>query len=122
MNTPFAHSAALARADNDSAAIVAAVEKQSTIHKTPCGQGEMIWHRWGAGPSVLVLHGGAGSWSHWLRNIEPLAKRYSVWAPDMPGFGDSAVPAEQSIDVFLETIERGWHALHPGSDLVHVMG
>lgn len=50
----------------------------------------MIWRSWGNGPAVLLLHGGAGSWMHWRRNIAPLTARgYRVIAPDLPGFGAS---------------------------------
>jgi 2-hydroxy-6-oxonona-2,4-dienedioate hydrolase len=42
---------------------------------------------------VLLLHGGSGSWTHWLRNIDTLAQRYTVYAADLPGCGDSALPA-----------------------------
>ncbi len=48
-----------------------------------------VWRLWGAGDPVVLLHGGFGSWTHWLRNIEPLAAHHSVMVPDMPGFGDS---------------------------------
>lgn len=37
----------------------------------------------------MLLHGGHGGWLHWVRNIEPLASRHTVWVPDMPGFGES---------------------------------
>lgn len=53
------------------------------------------WHRglavrsWGEGPSVLLVHGGVGSWSHWVRNVGPLAEHFTVHALDLPGFGDS---------------------------------
>jgi pimeloyl-ACP methyl ester carboxylesterase len=40
----------------------------------------------------VLLHGGHGSWTHWIRNIEPLAARYRVIAADLPGLGDSATP------------------------------
>ncbi len=54
----------------------------------------MAWHAWGGnGPPVVLLHGGSGSWLHWLRNIEALeASGRRVLVPDMPGFGDSALP------------------------------
>lgn len=44
---------------------------------------------WGKGAPLVLFHGGMGSWSHWCRNIEPLAGRYSVIAVDLPGYGDS---------------------------------
>lgn len=62
---------------------------------TPCGDGELVWHTWGdddAEPLVL-LHGGSGSWTHWIRNVEALAAAgRRVVVPDLPGFGDSARP------------------------------
>ena len=40
-----------------------------------------------------MLHGGSGSWTHWLRNIPAIvgAGRRAV-VPDLPGFGESANP------------------------------
>jgi pimeloyl-ACP methyl ester carboxylesterase len=66
---------------------------------TPCGEGELVWHLWGEGhaqpeaPPLVLLHGGSGSWTHWLRNVLPLAAAGRlVVVPDLPGFGDSAMP------------------------------
>lgn len=53
----------------------------------------MVWHCWGSGSPVVLLHGGSGSWTHWARNIEALAVTgQHVLVPDLPGFGDSASP------------------------------
>jgi pimeloyl-ACP methyl ester carboxylesterase len=52
------------------------------------------WRRFGAGSPLVLLHGGHGSWRHWQRNIAALAEHHSVWVPDMPGYGDSALPAD----------------------------
>ncbi|KAB2902179.1 MAG: alpha/beta fold hydrolase, partial [Burkholderiaceae bacterium] len=59
--------------------------------------GEIVWHVWGErrpGVAPLVLfHGGSGSWTHWVRNIDTLvAEGRQLWVPDLPGFGDSAPP------------------------------
>lgn len=63
--------------------------------RTPCGEGEMVWRSWGSGEEVLLLlHGGAGAWTHWIRNIDAFARRWTVWAPDFPGMGGSALPPE----------------------------
>ena len=59
---------------------------------TPCGDGEMVWRLWGAGPPVVLFHGNFGTWLHWIRNVEALADRYTVIAIDAPGFGGSAMP------------------------------
>jgi 2-hydroxy-6-oxonona-2,4-dienedioate hydrolase len=63
-------------------------------HETSCGDGAMVWHEWGSGAPVVLLHGGSGSWRHWLRNIGALAQQFRVIAADMPGYGASAMPPE----------------------------
>ena len=61
--------------------IVAAVERASTRRTTPNGAGEVVWHIWGKGDPVVLVHGGTGSWRHWIRNIEYLARfsRNVMW-------------------------------------------
>ncbi len=64
--------------------------------------GSAVWHVWGASnghlsacdaaPPLVLLHGGSGSWTHWVRNVEHIAQYRPVWALDLPGFGDSALP------------------------------
>ncbi|WP_043833016.1 alpha/beta fold hydrolase [Muricoccus aerilatus] len=68
----------------------------ATRAETPLGAGRMVWHEWGAGSPLVLLHGGAGSWRHWLRNIEPLARHHRVLAPDMPGLGESSLPPPET--------------------------
>jgi len=54
-----------------------------------------VWHSWGDAmqPCAVLLHGGSGSWTHWVRNIAPLRDAgYRVLVPDLPGFGDSDLP------------------------------
>ena len=80
-------------ADSDVARALAAAKRLTT----PCGDGDMVWHAWGNAlspqPPLVLLHGGSGSWTHWVRNVEALAAsgRY-VLAADLPGFGDSVRP------------------------------
>jgi len=71
---------------------IARLMAAATRSETPCGDGRMVWHEWGEGPPLVLLHGGAGSWRHWTRNIEPLARTRRVIAPDMPGLGESDLP------------------------------
>jgi 2-hydroxy-6-oxonona-2,4-dienedioate hydrolase len=55
----------------------------------------MVWRVWGAGAGkqpLVFLHGGSGSWTHWIRQIPAFAARYEVWAADLPGLGDSDMP------------------------------
>ncbi|MCC6717618.1 MAG: alpha/beta fold hydrolase [Acetobacteraceae bacterium] len=63
--------------------------ESATILRTPCGDGSMVWRRWGRGSPLVLLHGGTGSWRHWAGNIAELSRHYQVFAADAPGLGDS---------------------------------
>ena len=86
--------------DSDSdAGARAAIERIDAlaIPHDPVHEGVRVrWRRFGkadsAQPPIVLLHGGHGSWMHWLRNIEALAAERTLWLPDMPGFGDSGPP------------------------------
>jgi 2-hydroxy-6-oxonona-2,4-dienedioate hydrolase len=43
----------------------------------------------GSGPVMVMCHGGAGSHTHWSRNIDALAEHFTVRALDLPGYGES---------------------------------
>ncbi len=43
----------------------------------------------GSGPVLLLIHGMAGTYENWSAVIEPLARRHTVIAPDLPGHGSS---------------------------------
>ena len=73
---------------------VEAVAAEAKRFETPCGDGTMAWRCWGSGPPLVLLHGGYGSWMHWIRNVLPLSRRFTVIAPDLPGLGESATPPE----------------------------
>lgn len=60
--------------------------------ESPCGDGSMVWRSWGAGPALVLLHGGAGSWQHWVRTVPAFSGTHRVLAPDLPGLGESADP------------------------------
>lgn len=64
--------------------------------ETPSGDGMMVWRIWNAsaGDPLVLLHGGSGSWRHWVRQIPRLAATRCVIAADLPGLGDSALPEE----------------------------
>jgi pimeloyl-ACP methyl ester carboxylesterase len=48
----------------------------------------------GRGPALILLHGYAETSRMWRPIIPMLAKRFTVIAPDLPGIGDSAIPAK----------------------------
>jgi putative sterol carrier protein len=43
----------------------------------------------GAGPTILLVHGLGASKISWLPVLSPLAERYRVLVPDLPGHGES---------------------------------
>lgn len=68
--------------------ILASAERRTT----PCGDGDVVWRLFGDGPPLVLLHGGSGSWNHWIRNIPALARHFRLLLPDLPGHGESAMP------------------------------
>ncbi len=71
---------------------IAALDAKARRMRTPSGDGEMVWRLWGDGPPLVLCHGGFGSWTHWIRNIEFFAERFTVICPDLPGLGESHLP------------------------------
>jgi pimeloyl-ACP methyl ester carboxylesterase len=64
----------------------------------------------GAGPPLLLVHGlGSSATQDWGRLIGPLGRRFHVFAPDLPGFGESERPAaaDYSIPMQVEAV-RGF--------------
>jgi pimeloyl-ACP methyl ester carboxylesterase len=103
---------------------LAALAAGAVRHETPCGDGTLVWRAWGpaGGRPTVLLHGGSGSWTHWVRNVAPLAAAgRRVLVPDMPGFGESAPPPDgHDADALPRWLERGVQALVGGGpvDLV----
>jgi pimeloyl-ACP methyl ester carboxylesterase len=75
----------------------------------------------GAGPAVLLIHGYAETSLMWKPLAAALAPRFTVVAPDLPGIGDSSIPAS-GIDMktSAQRIHAAVHAL--GHDKVRVVG
>jgi len=48
----------------------------------------------GRGPAVILLHGYAETSRMWKPILPLLAERFTVIAPDLPGIGDSSIPAD----------------------------
>jgi 2-hydroxy-6-oxonona-2,4-dienedioate hydrolase len=83
---------------------VEGIAAEAQRFETPCGDGQLVWHSWGGGPPLVLLHGGYGSWTHWIRNVLPLSRQFRVLAPDLPGLGESATPPEPWIAAGLAAI------------------
>jgi pimeloyl-ACP methyl ester carboxylesterase len=53
----------------------------------------------GSGPAVLLLHGYTQTSRMWRPIIPLLAEKFTVIAVDLPGIGDSSIPADNKIDM-----------------------
>ena len=102
---------------------IEALEAGSTVRWFPCGEGQMPLRCWANendtdADTVVLLHGGSGSWLHWFRNIEALRQKFDVVAVDLPGLGDAAMcPVESDAysaatvtgDALSELIDGDFH-------------
>jgi pimeloyl-ACP methyl ester carboxylesterase len=79
----------LALAASAWAAAPAIVERDAT------GEGVKLHYLTaGSGPAVVLLHGYTQTSRMWRPLIPRLAERFTVIAPDLPGIGDSDIPAD----------------------------
>jgi 2-hydroxy-6-oxonona-2,4-dienedioate hydrolase len=91
------------------------LDQLAVKHLIPYNDANMVWRCWGRGAPVVLLHGGSGSWKHWARNIAAIVNDgRQVWVPDMPGFGESAVPMKgQDADALPEPLAWAFQQLLP---------
>ena len=82
---------------------------------TPLPQGQLHWQRWSppeAGPPLLLLHGGFGSWNHWFANIDTLRCHRELWTLDLPGLGESGpISREATPTDFARLVRAGMDEL-----------
>ena len=80
----------------DARTAIARIDALSTPHDCLHEGVRVRWRRFGPTrgdpPPLVLLHGGHGSWMHWLRNVEALSSTRTLWLPDMPGFHESDAP------------------------------
>ncbi len=108
-------------------AIVAAIADRAELLETPCGDGVMVWRRWSgptaSAPTLVLYHGGFGSWTHWLKAIPPLTARFHVIAADLPGLGGSAtITPPQTLESISAIVNRGLDQILTPSGRCHLAG
>jgi pimeloyl-ACP methyl ester carboxylesterase len=109
--------------DASPADTVAGLDARARRFETPCGDGALVWRAWGSGPPVLLAHGSHGAWSHWIRNIDTLAASgRTVWAPDLPGYGESANAERDDPAAIADALALGLCELIRPSTLLDVVG
>jgi len=88
--------------------------QQAQRLELPTAMGKQVWHVWNqaAGNPLVLLHGGSGSWNHWVRNVLPLSQHRAVWALDTPGQGDSDLPPNaEDADDLAQPLAQGLEVL-----------
>ncbi len=75
----------------------------------------------GHGPTVILLHGYAETSRMWKPIIPLLAEKFTVIAPDLPGIGDSAIPAN-GLDIKTSAIRIHALARSLGAEKARVVG
>ena len=53
------------------------------------GESDIHYLTGGNGKPLVVVHGGGGGSTAWLRTAAELSGHYRVYVPDLPGFGKS---------------------------------
>src|SRR5204863_6597810 len=82
-----------------SALLHAAPENEITSRDATVSGVKLHYLTAGRGPTVILLHGYTQTSRMWRPIIPLLAKKFTVIAPDLPGIGDSSVPADNKIDM-----------------------
>ena len=104
-------------------AFVEGIAAEAERFATPCGDGTMAWRSWGQGAPLVLLHGGYGSWMHWIRNVLPLSRQFRVIAPDLPGLGESATPPEPwTADGLAAIVVAGLREIVPEGEELRLAG
>lgn len=91
--------------------------------ETRSDAGAMVWHRWGEGRPLVLLHGGSGSWTHWIRTIPWFMGSRAVFVADLPGLGDSPDPPKPyTADSLAGIVAGGLDQLIDADTAVDVVG
>jgi pimeloyl-ACP methyl ester carboxylesterase len=87
---------------------ISAATDTITARDAKIGDVQLHYLTAGNGPAVLLLHGYAQTSRMWRPIIPLLAQKFTVIAPDLPGIGNSSIPAD-GID--MKTSARRIHEL-----------
>jgi pimeloyl-ACP methyl ester carboxylesterase len=86
----------------------------------------MVWLQGGnaSGETVVLLHGFGASKENWLPLLPFLARRYHLFIPDLPGWGESAFDpkAVYGMDAQVQRVADWMQQVLPGEQPAHVVG
>ncbi|HEX4878876.1 MAG TPA: alpha/beta hydrolase [Limnobacter sp.] len=88
--------------------------------ETPDGQ--WVLYTGGKGPNMWLVHGFGANKENWLALAPRLMRHYTVWIPDLIGFGESERPANAVYGIADQAARLDRLAAHLGAAPYHVMG
>ena len=77
-------------------------------HKIDMGGLRARYRVAGSGPCLVLLHGLGESIVDWDWVLSPLAQTHRVYAPDLPGFGETAKPPADYSPAFFQKFLSGF--------------
>lgn len=89
---------------------------------TPERVGSLSVRRFGKGPPLVLVHGGVGSASHWIANLDSLSCRFEVVAVELPGYGDAPAPVERDPVAYLDEVVASFARITPAESTFGLVG
>ena len=84
-----------------------------------------MWHCWEGADErtpLILLHGGWGSWTHWIKTIPAFAEERAIYAVDLPGMGESSdAPKPHNLDGLGHILAENLEILLPSDQLYHAV-
>ena len=80
-----------------------ALDQTARHHLVDTRGPRVMWREFGKGSPLILIHGGHGSWMHWARNIQALSAHFTLFVPDLAGYGDSSTPDFQELPAMVDT-------------------
>ncbi|MCH8865096.1 MAG: alpha/beta fold hydrolase, partial [Chloroflexi bacterium] len=89
--------------------------------KVRVGELDIHYYRGGQGDPLVVIHGGANGARSWMKNIRELSLKYTVYVPDLPGYGLSqSIEGDYFIPELVDFIDKFSRSL--GLKSFHLVG
>ena len=57
----------------------------------------VCWRIWGKGNPIIFLHGGYGSWAHWIKQALPFSKNHKILIPDTVSYTHLTLPTKRIV-------------------------
>lgn len=73
----------------------------------------IIWHCWGQGAVLVLLHDWNQTWHEWQHNIEPLSRKFQVCAAQIPCVPGEPFPEWNEMQAWSQALHKDLNQLFP---------